>query len=311
MNNQSGGATALLVNMERVINSFARHIATERNLSVHTQRSYLSDLTQFREFARGRHVTDIDGVDQELISAWLAGLYMKKVKKTTIARKLSSLKALFKYLMREGTVAVNPAQVIQTPKRDKYLPSFLSVDEAFGLLDQRFEDDEAGCRDRAILEVLYSSGMRAAELASLNVEDVHLASSLVKIRGKGSKERIVPLGRPAGEALLRYLEKRFPGGRNGKGPLFVNSSGGRLTTRTVARIVDKYVRNAGIGKKISPHSLRHSFATHLLDAGADLRSIQELLGHESLSTTQKYTSLGAAKLLDVYDRSHPRARRER
>ncbi|OPL16884.1 MAG: hypothetical protein AVO39_00255 [delta proteobacterium MLS_D] len=297
--------------MERVINSFARHIATERNLSVHTQRSYLSDLTQFREFARGRHVTDIDGVDQELISAWLAGLYMKKVKKTTIARKLSSLKALFKYLMREGTVAVNPAQVIQTPKRDKYLPSFLSVDEAFGLLDQRFEDDEAGCRDRAILEVLYSSGMRAAELASLNVEDVHLASSLVKIRGKGSKERIVPLGRPAGEALLRYLEKRFPGGRNGKGPLFVNSSGGRLTTRTVARIVDKYVRNAGIGKKISPHSLRHSFATHLLDAGADLRSIQELLGHESLSTTQKYTSLGAAKLLDVYDRSHPRARRER
>ena len=200
---------------------------------------------------------------------------------------------------------------IQTPKRDKYLPSFLSVDEAFGLLDQRFEDDEAGCRDRAILEVLYSSGIRVGELAALNVEDVHLASSLVKIRGKGNKERIVPLGRPAEEALIRYLGKRFPDGRNEKGPLFVNGSGGRLTTRTVARIVDKYVRNAGIGKKISPHSLRHSFATHLLDAGADMRSIQELLGHESLSTTQKYTSLGVAKLLDVYDRSHPRARRER
>ncbi len=311
MNNRSGGAAVLLVNMERMINSFARHIGTERNLSVHTQRNYLSDLTQFREFAQDRRVTDIDGVDQELISAWLAGLYMKKVKKTTIARKLSSLKAFFKYLVREGTVTVNPAQAIQTPKRDKYLPSFLSVDEAFGLLDQRFEDDEAGCRDRAILEVLYSSGIRVGELAALNVGDVHLASSLVKIRGKGNKERIVPLGRPAEEALIRYLEKRFPDGRNGKGPLFVNGSGGRLTTRTVARIVDKYVRNAGIGKKISPHSLRHSFATHLLDAGADMRSIQELLGHESLSTTQKYTSLGVAKLLDVYDRSHPRARRER
>ena len=213
--------------------------------------------------------------------------------------------------LREGQVVSNPAQAIQTPKRETYLPAFLSVDETFSLLDQAFTGDISGLRDRAILETLYSSGIRAAELSGLDVGDVQQASSLVKVRGKGKKERIVPLGTPAMESLARYLDQRFPDDWDRGKPLFVNPSGGRLTTRTVARIVDRYTKNAGIGKRISPHALRHSFATHLLDAGADLRSIQELLGHESLSTTQKYTSLGVAKLLEVYDKSHPRARKER
>lgn len=297
--------------MEQAISYFERHMGTEKNLSPHTTRNYLSDIRQFQVFAGERGVGTVESVDQEMVRAYLTHLFMKKVKRVTIARKLSSLKAFFKYLLREGHVVSNPAEAIQTPKRETYLPAFLSVDETFSLLDQAFTGDMSGLRNRAILETLYSSGIRAAELSGLNVGDVNRASSLVKVRGKGKRERIVPLGAPAMEALARYLDQRFPDGWNNGKPLFVNPSGGRLTTRTVARIVDRYTRNAGIGKRISPHALRHSFATHLLDAGADLRSIQELLGHESLSTTQKYTSLGVAKLLEVYDKSHPRARKER
>ena len=297
--------------MEQAINDFSLHLGMEKNLSLHTRRNYLSDVRQFQAFAREKGVEAADGVEQDLVRAYLAHLYMRKVKRVSIARKLSSLKAFFKYLLREGKVAENPAQAIQTPKREKYLPAFLSVDEAFGLLEQPFGDDLTGLRDQAILETLYSAGIRAGELSELNVGDLQGAASLVKVRGKGNKERIVPLGEPAARALARYFDKRFPHGPDAAAPLFVNRAGGRLTTRSVARIVDRYTRKAGIGKRISPHALRHSFATHLLDAGADLRSIQELLGHESLSTTQKYTSLVVAKLLEVYDKSHPRARKER
>lgn len=297
--------------MEEAISDFSRYMKTERNLSLHTVRSYLSDIRQFQSFAREQGVVSIDAVNVELVRAFLAHLYLQKVKRVTIARKLSSLKAFYRYLMREGRARTNPAQPIQTPKRERYLPVFLSVDEAFALLDQAFGDDLFGLRDRAILETLYSSGIRAAELSGLNVGDLQVDSSLLKIRGKGKKERIVPLGKPAMEALARYLDRRDPGTLKRDEPLFVNCSGGRLTTRSVARVVDKYTAATGIGKRISPHALRHSFATHLLDGGADLRSIQELLGHESLSTTQKYTSLGVAKLLEVYDKSHPRARKER
>lgn len=296
--------------MEQSIQNFARYLGTEKNLSVHTRRNYLADMRQFQAFAGQRGITAVDEIGRDVIGAFMTELYMKKVKKVTISRKLSSLRSFFRYLMREGRIGFNPAQMIQTPKAEKHLPAHLSVDEAFSLLDQQFSGTPAGLRDRAILETLYSTGMRVGELSELNVGDVDPESSLVKVRGKGKKERIVPLGSQAKEALAAYLDERFPSGPERGEPLFANARNGRLTTRSIARIVDKYMKAVGIGKKISPHSLRHSFATHMMDAGSDLRSIQELLGHESLSTTQKYTAMSVAKLIEIYDRSHPRARKE-
>lgn len=296
--------------MEQSIKDFARYLGTEKNLSVHTQRNYLADMRQFQAFAGQRGITAVDEIGRDVIGAFMTELYMKKVKKVTISRKLSSLRSFFRYLMREGRMGFNPAQMVQTPKAEKHLPAHLSVDEAFSLLDQQFSGTPAGSRDRAILETLYSTGMRVGELSELNVGDVDPQSSLVKVRGKGKKERIVPLGSQAKQALAAYLDERFPSGPERGAPLFANARKGRLTTRSIARIVDKYMKAVGIGKKISPHSLRHSFATHMMDAGSDLRSIQELLGHESLSTTQKYTAMSVAKLIEIYDRSHPRARKE-
>lgn len=296
--------------MEGSIKSFARYLETEKNFSIHTRRNYLADLKQFQAFALQRGITAVDEIGRDVIGAFMTDLYMRKVKKVTISRKLSSLRSFFRYLVREGRVEYNPAQMVQTPKAEKHLPAHLSVDEAFSLLDQQFSGAPAGPRDRAVLETLYSTGIRVGELAELNVGDADFQSSLVKVRGKGKKERIVPLGSTAKQALIAYLDERFPAGPERKAPLFVNARNGRLTTRSIARIVDKYMKTVGIGKKISPHSLRHSFATHMMDAGSDLRSIQELLGHESLSTTQKYTAMSVAKLIEVYDRSHPRARKE-
>ncbi len=202
--------------------------------------------------------------------------------------------------------------MIQAPKAEKYVPKVLSVDDMFALLGDLFDAGPLGRRDRAILELFYGSGIRLSELAGLNVQDVDLAGSLVKVRGKGARERLVPLGPPCREALERWIGERHvlarQEGTGSESPLFLNRSGGRLSGRSVARLLDDYVRKSGIGRKISPHALRHSFATHLLDAGADLRSIQEMLGHKSLSTTQKYTAVSIGRLLDVYDRAHPKAR---
>jgi integrase/recombinase XerC len=297
--------------VEHSINNFARYLGTEKNLSIHTQRNYLADIRQFQAFALKRGITAVDEIGRDVIGAFMTGLYMKKVKKVTISRKLSSLRSFFRYLMREGRIGFNPAQLVQTPKAEKHLPAYLSVDEVFSLLDQQIVGVPAFPRDRAILETLYSTGMRVGELADLNVGDADLESSLVKVRGKGKKERIVPLGRKAVQALGAYLDERFSARTDREAPLFVNARNGRLTTRSIARVVDAYVKAVGIRKKISPHALRHSFATHMMDAGSDLRSIQELLGHESLSTTQKYTAMSMAKLIEVYDKSHPRARKER
>jgi integrase/recombinase XerC len=209
-------------------------------------------------------------------------------------------------------MAYNPAEMIQSPRVEKYLPSFLSVDEIFALVDGVFGDDVQGLRDRAIIELLYSSGIRVGELSGLNVEDVDWSSHLMRIRGKGRKERIVPVGGPAIKALRDYTGKRgvrSPSGDNDHPePLFLNRLGSRLSTRSIARIIDRYMLARGINKKISPHSLRHSFATHLMDGGADMRVIQELLGHESLSTTQKYTSMSIGSLLEIYDKAHPKAK---
>lgn len=287
----------------------------ERNLSYHTRRSYLSDLGQFREFLLENGVDRSCDVDQVVIRTFLASLYRGKTKKVTISRKVASLRAFFKFLLREGAVRYNPAQMVQAPKTDKYLPSFLSIDEVFSLLKVKFEPGLSGLRDRAIIEFLYSAGVRVSELTGLNVTDVDFSGGLAKVRGKGRKERIVPVGGPALSALRVYIDGRTETGKNKTGtyeesPLFLNRAGSRLTPRSVRRIIDKYITLSGVGKKISPHALRHTFATHLMDAGADLRVIQELLGHESLSTTQKYTSVSVTRLMEVYDKSHPRARGE-
>ncbi len=301
--------------MENAVRDFGIHIEIERNLSYHTRRNYLSDLRQFREFLLENGVDKPADVDQTVIRAFLASLYRRKIKKVSVSRKVASLRAFFKFLLREGKVRYNPAQMVQTPKADKYLPSFLSIDEVFSLLGVKFKSDVSGMRDRAIIEFLYSAGVRVGELTGLDTADVDFSSSLVKVRGKGRKERIVPVGGPALSALKDYISNRPGTGGDTAGsyagsPLFLNRSGSRLTPRSVRRIIDKYIMLSGIGRKISPHTLRHTFATHLMDAGADMRSIQELLGHESLSTTQKYTSVSVTRLMEIYDRSHPRARGE-
>jgi len=307
--------------VENATRDFGAYIEIERNLSPHTKRNYLSDLRQFQNFllennisARGRDNDQVINIDQTTIRAFLAFLYRKKIKKVTISRKISSLRAFFKYLLREGRVKNNPAEVIHTTKVDKYLPTFLSVDEAFSLTGAEFKDDVFGLRDKAIIELLYSSGIRVSELTGLNVDDIDWNSSLVKIRGKGKKERIIPVGGPALKALKNYVRKRDELLKKNltndiNPPFFLNKSGTRITTRSVGRLLDKYVLLSGINKKIGPHVLRHTFATHLLDGGADLRIIQELLGHESLSTTQKYTSTSMSRLMEVYDKAHPKAKR--
>jgi integrase/recombinase XerC len=211
-------------------------------------------------------------------------------------------------------VAVNPAELIQLPRCEKYIPVVLSADEMLALLQVKFAEDAAGCRDRAMIELFYSAGIRLSELTGLNLEDVRLQEGLVKVRGKGRKERIVPFGKPALQALETYLQKRrgllrkrADGQGKNEEALFLSMRGKRMNPRGVARVVERVVRQSGIGRKISPHTLRHTFATHLLDAGADLRSIQEMLGHKSLSTTQKYTSVSVSRLMEIYDRAHPRA----
>ncbi len=281
--------------------------------------AYLRDIEEFGEFLTSRenlsaHKKILD-VQTETMRTYLAYLYGRKLKKVSINRKVSSLRTFYKYLLREGIIKSNPAQGVQTPKMEKYIPVFLSVDEVFELLNaSQGKNSASDLRDQAILELFYSSGLRLAELAGLDTEDVNFNAALVKLRGKGKKERIVPVGEPALIAIRRYLSatealRKEHSADLFSGALFLNSRGKRITTRSIARIVDTATVKSGIGRKISPHALRHSFATHLLSAGADLRSIQEMLGHESLSTTQKYTAVNINRLMDVYDKAHPRAKR--
>ncbi len=307
--------------MEKAIEAFGLHLATERNLSPHTLRSYLADVRQFRQYLEENGLIppdalergQLEAIDHVAVRSFLSSLYRRKVRKVTIVRKIAALRTFFNYLLREGRVRVNPAEMVQAPKAEKYLPTFLPVEEMFSLLNLKFADDAAGSRDRAMLELFYSSGMRVSELTGLNLGDIDFGQSLVKVRGKGKKERIVPVGEQALRSVQEYLAGRNEflqkqQGSEADPPLFLSRSGRRITPRSVARIVDQYVLQSGISKKVSPHTLRHSFATHLLDAGADLRAIQELLGHANLSTTQKYTSVSVAKLMEIYDQAHPKAK---
>jgi integrase/recombinase XerC len=302
--------------LEHVIAEFGRHMEVERNLSEKTTTSYLSDLRQYKAFLDRRKTDglDEDGIptDQLVIRSFLASLYRANLRKVSISRKVAALRSFYRYLLREGKVRVNPAELIQLPKCEKYIPVVLSVDEILSMLSVSYPDDAAGRRDRAMIEIFYSAGIRLSELTGLNVVDCDFAGGLIKVRGKGRKDRIVPVGKPALEAVEAYLQKRamlmvkrsVPSVDE---PLFLSRRGERMNARGVARVVERVVKQSGIGRRISPHALRHSFATHLLDAGADLRSIQEMLGHRSLSTTQKYTTVGVGRLMEVYDSAHPRA----
>jgi len=298
--------------MNNLIRDFQTYLTAERNVSEHTRMAYIADLGEFEEFLQ-KNKGDIVTAETETIRAYLGCLFRRKLKKVTVNRKISSLRAFYKYLIRSGKAKNNPAEMVQTAKTEKYMPNFLSVDEMFELLKDRNDGAHSGLRNRAMLELFYSSGLRLSELAGLNVTDLDFKQALVKVRGKGRKERIVPVGEPASNALQKYLantaEVRKATDDVFKNPLFLNARGKRITVRSIARIVDEVTKKSGIGRKISPHALRHTFATHLLNAGADLRSIQELLGHESLSTTQKYTAVNINRMMEIYDKAHPRAKK--
>ena len=329
--------------MKAAVEKFLRYLRYERNASPHTLRSYQSDLLQFLAYLTppgGKRVVLME-VDHRLIREFIGHLHDLDLERTSIARKLAALRSFFKFCVREALLAQNPARLVATPKLPKRVPSVLTAEEISRFLDQRAliepaefahaggespreaerrrrpgaDEDEAQLlvrRDRAILELLYASGLRASELTGLNLADMDRAEQILRVRGKGRKERIVPYGSKAEAALKAYgpvraeLLRRSSKGADPEA-VFLNYAGRRLTPRSVGPIVKKYVRLVNINWDLHPHSLRHAFATHLLADGADLRAIQELLGHRSLSTTQKYTHASIRQLMEVYDKAHPRA----
>lgn len=306
--------------MTDLIERYINYLQYERNASPHTIRNYKSDLEQFRAYLGGDagKQVEVSAIDRFRVRAYLAYLFENEKKKTSIARKLAALRAFFKFLSREQAIGENPAASIATPKLDKNLPRIMSEEEINGLLDRLAESartsvpgpEPALLRDRAILELLYASGLRVSELVGLDLRSVNLGDGMVLVRGKGRKERIVPFGSKAKQALTDYLparEKLLWETKTASPALFLNAHGRRLTARSVDRLVKKYVRRFVPSVKASPHSLRHAFASHLLTEGADLRAIQEMLGHVSLSTTQRYTQVSIKQLMDVYDRAHPKA----
>lgn len=305
--------------MDDAVRAFMTFLELERHASYETVRSYASDLRQFQAFISAEHPSGLTlnpvTVKTESIRAYLHWLDRKREKSASMARKLASLRSFFRYLQREGLVGLNPAEAIRTPKQPKHLPRVLTKDDAAALMEFPADQASGALRDRALLETLYSTGARVSELVGMNLEDLRVSEGLAHLRGKGRKERIVPIGDVALRAIQAYLNQQpLMVSRDRKttklvpSPVFRNSRGGRLTTRSVGRIVARY-SNRLAGGPVSPHTLRHSFATHLLDEGADLRSIQEMLGHASLSTTQKYTHLATDQILAVYDKTHPRAGR--
>jgi len=308
------------VRLSELIDSYIKALKTQKGYSEHTLRNYRSDLEQFLGFLKkkgtGEGKTErepaIESIDFLTIREYFGNLF-GAARRTTVARKMSAVKSFFSFLEKRGLIRNNAAADLTAPRQEKYIPTYLPVDEMFRLLQRPDRARPLGLRDLAILEVLYSCGLRVSELVGLDIKSIDFDQRLVRVLGKGNKERIVPVGKEAVRAVNRYLESALPlrkkaGGDAGSGPLFINSRGGRLSTRSVANIVKKYGKEGGLMLDISPHALRHTFATHLLDGGADLRSVQELLGHASLSTTQKYTHVSLDKLMEVYDKAHPRSK---
>ncbi len=311
----------MVVMMENWINQFIESLSTEKGFSEHTCRAYQQDISAFYRFLRIKKEVghtrsgSIDGIrtDGLVIREYLGHLH-KKNKKATIARRLSAIRSFFRFLIRQGLLAENPADFVATPKQDKTIPDYLSVDQMFHLLDSIQPETLLAYRNRAIFETLYSSGIRVSEIAGMNVSDVDFQTGMIRVLGKGKKERLVPVGTEALNAVRKYRERMLREAAanrketvlDEKGPLFLNKNLGRLSARSIARILQKIAMDCGLSTPVSPHVLRHSFATHMLDAGADLKAVQEMLGHKSLSTTQKYTHVSIDRLMKAYDRAHPR-----
>ena len=299
--------------MEEALAEFLRHLALERNASAHTVKSYREDLTQAIEFFRTRLADKSPRPQQmttRLLRAHLAWLSEQGYARSTIGRRLAAVRSWCRFLCRQGTLSANPALGLRGPRQDKKLPHFVSREDMARLLETPPAGTPLGLRDRAILETLYSAGLRVSELTGLDVGDVDLNEGVAMVRGKGRKERLALLGPPAVGAIARWIPEReaLAGGRAaGQPALYLNRNGTRLSPRSVGRLLAKYLARAGLDRRTSPHTLRHSFATHLLDAGADIRSVQELLGHRSLATTQIYTHVSTQRLRDSYHKAHPRA----
>lgn len=293
--------------MFALLEKFTSYLTLERNVSIHTCQAYARDVKSFCRFFAVDESADslvcLASLDKISVRRWLADL-QKKCKKVTVARKLASVRAFFFYLNRDGILDTNPVQQVTTPRRESYLPTTLDVDGIYHLLDHPHNNTIFQRRDLAIFELIYSSGLRVGEVVGLNYGDVRATEQLVRIRGKGGKTRIVPVGSKALERLAEYLGQR--GMEAQDAPLFINRFGTRLTTRTVQRHLKRQLLSAGLPTAVTPHALRHSFATHLLGSGADLRAIQEMLGHSSLSTTQQYTKVSIEQMMLEYDKAHPR-----
>jgi integrase/recombinase XerC len=298
--------------MHTAIASFLQYLRIERNCSGLTIKSYQEDLDSLLEYFRdfGGGIPDVAAVTVTTLRAYVAYLHKCNYARTTMARRLACLRSFFRFCCREGLAATNPAKALRTPRAGRRLPHFLSAEQVARLLEAPQANQPLGLRDRAILETLYSAGLRVAELASLNVESWDNDAGVLRVTGKGRKERFAPIGRHAAVALARWLEVREPDPHAPaaqQAAMFLNKRGRRLTTRSVGRLLEKYIRETGLDKLTTPHTLRHSFATHLLDGGADLRSVQELLGHKSLTTTQIYTHVSTKRLRETYEKAHPHA----
>lgn len=309
------------------VEKFLEHLRFQRNVSPHTLRNYASDLQQFLSYlthtpeGEQRPAPDLEQIDNLTIREFLGALYQRSNKKSSVARKLATLRSFMKFLSLQGAIQANPAKIVASPKLESRLPEYMTIDAVASLIEAPDTGTNVGKRDRSILELLYGAGLRAGELVGLNLGDISLSEGLVRVVGKGRKERIVPFGKRAAEALEAYLQVRGEQVQVNKSPqsgirppagdaVFLNSRGGRLTSRSVGNIVDHHVGKLAQRLKVHPHTLRHTFATHMLSAGADLRAIQELLGHESLSTTQKYTHVSVEQLVRVYQSCHPRAKKK-
>ncbi|MFA5177167.1 MAG: tyrosine recombinase XerC [Candidatus Omnitrophota bacterium] len=289
--------------MDKYIEKFMRYMEIEKNYSQHTLANYRLDLKDFSKFCGE---LSLEKIDYLLLRKYLAVLKEKNLGNRTVGRHLSALRSFFRFLCREGYLKTNPILMLSSPKLDKHLPSFMTEEEVAKLIESALPKDsrdELGLRNRAILETFYSSGLRISELVALSLDDIDFISGIIKAKGKGKKERVVPVGDIALTALRKYLDQR----KKQSSAVFLNKNGKRISTRGVRDVVEKYLKSAGIQRGVSPHTFRHSFATHLLDRGADLRTVQELLGHANLSTTQIYTHLTTEKLKNVYDKAHPHA----
>lgn len=299
--------------MDQALADFLRHLGLEKNSSAHTVKSYREDLTQavayFKDKLGNSGDVSASRVTTRHVRGYVAWLTEQGYAKTTVARRLAAVRSWFRYLCRQGVVSTNPCDGVRGPRQDRKLPHFLTGEQVEQLLAAPQGDEPLDWRDRAIFETLYSAGLRVAELVGLNLEDLDLDERILTVRGKGRRERLAMLGAPAVDALRRWLavrESLIPANQ-AQPAVFLNHRGGRLTTRSVGRILERYLKEVGLDPRTSPHTLRHSFATHLLDAGADIRGVQELLGHRNLTTTQIYTHVSTQRLQDSYQKAHPRA----